>query len=84
MLYKINQFDRIKIRTTKNIKYLSSPDAKMPSPHGIWIVIGNVDTDLLVCKNAAICRVPVGDVIVMGRSKLDHLRELLDGEKRKK
>ena len=84
MLYKINQFDRIKLRTTKRIKYLSSPSGAMPSPQGIWSVVGGFDKDLLVCKDGALCRVPISDTIIVGRSKIDHLKDLLNGEERER
>jgi len=81
--YEIRQFDKIKLRTTKNIRYLSAPPNEMPSPHGIWTVVANINKDLLICKGDAICRVPVSDVVIAGRSEIDRILERIDGKKAK-
>ena len=82
MFHEIRQFDNIKLRTTKNIKYMSAPAGTMPNPHGIWSVVGNFGKELLICKGSALCKVPVSDVYIAGRSVVDHhASELIDGEK---
>ena len=82
--YEIRQFDKVKLRTTRNIKYLSDMPNSMPSPHGIWSVVGNVGRDLLIAKGTAMCCVPVRDVMIVGRSKVDHIRGQIDGKKERR
>lgn len=60
---RIEQFDRVQILTTKNIKWLSIPEGVPdPSPHGVWSVICIVKDELLICKRGVSCKVPVGDI----------------------
>ena len=81
MFHEIRQFDNIKLRTTTNIKYVSAPPGTMPSPQGIWSVVGIIGKELLICKESALCKVPVSDVYVAGRSMVDHYAsELIDGK----
>lgn len=82
--YEIRQFDRVKIRTTKNIKYLSSPPGTMPSPHGFWSVVGNCGRDLVISKNGAICKVPINDIIIAGHSEADRLLEIINDRRKEK
>lgn len=81
MKYEIRQFDRIRLKTTRNIHYLSAPPGEIPSPHGVWIVVGNIGKDLVVSKDDAVCRVPVEDITLAGRAKSSHLMEQINGEK---
>jgi len=81
---QIKQFDQIKLRTTKNIRYLSAPPGVMPDPNGVWTVVGNLGTDLLVSKGAATCKVPLADVYITGRSMPDRLLEKIHGKEGKR
>ncbi len=82
MLYEIRQFDNIKLKTTKNIKYVSAPPGTMPDPQGTWSVVGNMGKELLICKESALCKVPISDVYIAGRSMIDHYAsELINGKK---
>jgi hypothetical protein len=85
-LYEIEQFDRVKLKTTKHIEYLSADPGVMPTPHGIWRVVGILANTLLIAKKEAnaLCRVPVSDVYVVGKSKAIHLMEQINEQKRKK
>lgn len=70
---KIGRFDLVRLRTTKNIKYLSAlPDEKI-DPSGIWSVIAAVDNELLCAKNSAIIRVPVLDVLKISDYSIEHI-----------
>lgn len=61
----IKQFDKIQILTTRNIRWVSHPHGMIPTPHGIWTIVGilKVDDgyDLLVSKRSCMCRVPLKD-----------------------
>ena len=84
MFHEIRQFDNIKLRTTKNIKYVSAPPGIMPNPQGIWNVVGNLGKELLICKESALCKVPISDVYIVGRSMVDHYAsELINGKEEK-
>jgi hypothetical protein len=62
--FNLKQFDLVKLKTTKNVKFLTAPDDKEVSPHGAWSVIGVFDkTDALLCKEGATCRIPIEDII---------------------
>ena len=86
MPYEIRQFDRIKLRTTKNIRYMTAPPGGgMPTPHGIWSVVASVGGDLLICKGPIICRVPISDICIAGRSIVDHAAmEIMNGKGEKR
>lgn len=80
--YNIRQFDKVKIKTTKNIKYLSSPDTDV-NPHGLWTVIGNNNKDgidyILINKGRSICLVPYDDLKIIGQSPINYIKEKFDG-----
>lgn len=77
------QFDIIRIITTKNIKYLATPDGVDVSPHGEWSIIAIVGgKEALVCKDGATCKVPLSDVELIAEYNLENLLEKLNGEKR--
>jgi len=65
---KYQQFDQVRLLTTRNIKYLSAPpDMVNPSPKGIWSVAAVIEQenrqDLLVVRNNVTIRVPATDVL---------------------
>lgn len=60
---KYSQFDLVRLLTTKNVKYLSAPSGCNVSPKGVWQVSAAIGTDLLLVKDNAIIRIPVGDVL---------------------
>lgn len=63
---EIKQFDLVQIRTTKNIKYLSSEKGCATSPHGNWSVVGFIKREALLSKQGSLVRVPVSDLILIG------------------
>lgn len=61
---RIGRFDQVRIKTTKNVKYLSAPPGTKISPQGIWSVVAVVaDDELLLAKSNAIVRIPINDVL---------------------
>lgn len=60
---KFSQFDRVTLRTTKNVKYLSAPPDTKLDPNGLWTIAAIVDNELLLVKEAAVLRIPAADVI---------------------
>jgi len=56
----IRRFDLVKLKTTKNVSYLSDDI----DPHGIWSVLAIVGGDLLLCKKKSIIRIPASDVLL--------------------
>ncbi len=57
---RVGQFDLVRIRTTRNVSYYSSPTGQ--TPHGEWTVIVAVGQTLLLHKADAVVRIPAGDV----------------------
>lgn len=75
---RFKQFDRVQLRTTRNITYLSSLPGTNPSPQGVWSVVGVVGTnELLLAKNTTIVRVPVTDVLKVADHNLNTLNTVL-------
>jgi hypothetical protein len=64
---RFQQFDQVRLRTTKNVKYLSAPPDTVVSPKGIWSVAAVVKVedayDLLLVKNSVTIRIPAVDVL---------------------
>jgi len=74
---KIKRFDQVKLRTVKNVRYLSAPPDEDISPHGVWSVTAAVDGELLLAKNNAIIRIPAADVLVIADYDLEALNKVL-------
>ena len=58
----LQQFDKVRIVTTKQIYWISHPSEVKPIPHGEWSVICIIDKDALICRGGVICRVPISDI----------------------
>lgn len=67
----IKQFDQCELLSTRHITYLSDRPGQLPSPHGIWSVVGIVDGSLLLSKGTALIRVPIIDVKKVADYDLD-------------
>jgi len=79
---ELKQFDKIRLKTTRNIEYLVAPPNTMPNPHGVWSIVGNIGYELLVCKEGAMCKVPVSDVVPAGSSMANNLMESMCGKEK--
>jgi hypothetical protein len=73
----IKRFDIIRLKTTKNIKWLSGPAGRPADPRGNWSVIAGVeDTDrLLISKDETTAQVPESDVIKVADYGFEHAIE---------
>lgn len=60
---RIGRFDQVRIITTKNVKYLSSPSGNEIDPKGVWSVAAVLNNNELLCvKRNTTIRIPVMDV----------------------
>ena len=73
----IKRFDIIRLKTTKNIKWLSGPAGRPADPRGNWSVVAGVaNTDiLLISKDETIAQVPESDVIKVADYGFEHAVE---------
>ena len=74
---RIERFDQVKLRTTKNVEYLSAPSNTKVSPQGVWSVVASVAGELLLAKNNAIIKIPASDVLVISEYDLEDLNSVL-------
>jgi len=81
---EIKQFDRVQITTTKNIEYLSDVGKSAPTPDGIWTVVGNVGSDVLMNKGTTVVSVPVSDIIKIGDYSVSSVLEKVEQQWQKK
>lgn len=59
------QFDMVRITTTRNVEWMIDVPGKIPDPNGIWSIICTYPQtgELLIQKDTAIIKIPVIDVI---------------------
>jgi hypothetical protein len=81
---RFDRFDQVRLRTTKNVKYLSAPPGTHASPQGLWSVAGVVAGELLLVKYNIIIRIPATDVLKIESYDVNDVTRLLgrltDGE----
>jgi hypothetical protein len=70
---RYNRFDQVRLLTTRNVKYLSSPPGQEITPDGLWQVVAAVDGDLLLAKNSCIIRIPATDVLKVAEYDINNL-----------
>ena len=86
---QFKQLDRVQLRTTKNITYLSAPPGSIASPQGAWSVVCVVGaSELMLAKDTTMIRVPVADVLKIADHNLNDLNAVLgrltDGRREKR
>lgn len=59
---RIGQFDKVRLRTIRNVKYISSP-IDTPTTDGDWTVAGVIEDDVLASKGSVLIRIPIIDVL---------------------
>lgn len=55
------RFDQVRLRTTKNVSYLSSTEKV--TPEGVWQVAAAIGTELLLVRNTTVLKIPATDVL---------------------
>ncbi len=76
---KFQYNNRVQIKTTKNVKYLSAPPGSKISPDGIWLVVAAVANELLLTKDTAIIRIPAADVLKIKGYDRDDFKKICEG-----
>jgi hypothetical protein len=71
MIDKLSQFDVVKLRSTKNVKFLSGPQGRVTDPDGDWTIVGFVDKECLIAKQSTIIKVPHIDLILVATYSKD-------------
>jgi hypothetical protein len=80
------QFDIVRLKTTKRIRWMSGSGNK-PSPHGEWSVVGSIGVFLILCKDYTLIKVPFEDVVKVGNYRLEKLfeaKEKKDGKEQER
>ncbi len=75
----LRQFDQVEIITTKHVSYLSARPGEAPSPHGVWSVVGIVDSKALIAKDGALIHVPLNDLRKVSSYDLEQIFSMLRG-----
>ena len=69
---KIDKFDMVKLKTVKNVKYLSGPANRPATPKGVWIVCHTfADTTALLAKDETVIRIPIDDIVLLGKYNIN-------------
>jgi len=73
------QFDAVRITTTKNVNWLMDLPGQVPDPNGVWHVVCTYPKygELLVQKNTAMARVPISDVVKVANYSLEKVFDSL-------
>lgn len=69
----LKQFDIVRIKTTKRIRYLSSPSNNIATPHGNWSIVGFVGQDAIISKEKTLVRVPLSDIEKIASYNIENL-----------
>lgn len=71
---RFNQLDQVRLKTMRNVSYLSAKPGIELSPRGIWSVSGIVNgSDLILVKNGIVIRIPSKDVLKIVENSLDEI-----------
>ena len=66
-MYK--QFDLVTLKTTINVKYLSSEPDIVSNPKSMWLVVGFVGQDALLNSGTTLIRIPITDIVLYAEYK---------------
>lgn len=72
------QFDIVRIKTTKNVTWISLPPGKQVKdidPNGYWSVVGSIGIYLIICKESTLVRIPYDDVEKVASYNIDKFIE---------
>jgi hypothetical protein len=78
---QIKRFDIVKIKTIKNVNWVSGPAGRPASPKGNWSVMAAVDDDYMIVKDQTVIRIPKNDVALVIEYDLD---KAIDSIKKKR
>lgn len=67
----IKRFDLVRLKTIKNVVWVSGPSGRPATPQGLWSVVGNVGKILFIAKDETIAQIPVSDVLKVADYDLD-------------
>lgn len=69
----IKRFDIIRIKTVKNVEWLSGPASRPASPQGNWsVVAGLPDGKILIAKDETVAQIPMEDVFKVADYGIEH------------
>ena len=71
----IKRLDIVKIKSIKNVTWVSGPAARPATPKGNWSVVGNIGNILLIAKDETIAQIPIGDVIKVAEYDINKVIE---------
>lgn len=78
--FMLEQFDLVRISTTKNVNYLIGPPGTMPDPNSIWTVIACVGpNDILLSSGKFVCKIPKSDLVILAKARSNLALEILNG-----
>lgn len=74
------QFDIIRITTTRNVKWMTDIPGQIPNPNGIWSIICTYPKtgELLIQKDTALVKIPAIDVIKVANFSMNTVFERLE------
>jgi hypothetical protein len=72
----IKRFDLVKIKTIKNVKWVSGPSGRAARPDGVWTVVGgSYNGQITIAKDQTVCMVPEGDIVKVADYSIDNVFE---------
>jgi hypothetical protein len=73
------QFDLVKITTTKRVKWMMDVPGNSPDPNGIWSIICLYPKNglLLIQKDTALARIPASDVVKVANYDIENVFDKL-------
>lgn len=74
------QFDIVRITTTRNVKWLMDLPGQVPDPNGLWSIVCTYPKsgEILIQKQTALARIPISDVVKVANYSLDKVFEKLE------
>lgn len=70
----IKRFDLVKIKTVKNVKWVSGPSGRSARPDGAWTVVGGgYNGQLTLAKGQTVIMIPEDDVVKIADYSIDNV-----------
>jgi hypothetical protein len=79
------QFDFVRLITTRNVKWMMDVPGQMPDPNGLWNIVCLFPKtgEMLVQKDTALAKVPASDVKKVANFSLEKVFEKMDNSKKR-